>query len=260
MVMRNLLRHPGPYIGLYDLKGCADDKTLERHGRKIKVVNKRVWHVHMWCGDCAWSPDRVVYHAGKVAARELSITVTDKQRNAIMERLRSDTAWLAQQNLMDYSLLLAMRKMSREEFDRDPTATWARRGGPGELRQPLLHVGEGDEAMLVYIGIIDFLQKWTTGKQIAMCLKVLERNKATIPPKPYAERFYDHFSRNIQGGAQPLDALAQDAAASRPSEKMMNFYSCVSFEDEALKLGVETPKASRSSTQWWSCFSGICGR
>merc|ERR1712087_994104 len=69
LVMRNILTHKGPFEGLYDLKGCADDKTLQAKGRKVKAVHKRIWHLHMWCGNCAWSDDRMTYYQGKVQAR-----------------------------------------------------------------------------------------------------------------------------------------------------------------------------------------------
>ena len=40
---------------------------------------------------------------------------------------------------------------------------------------------------------IDYLQKWGPGKTIAHRVKSLERNKATIKPGKYADRFVEHF-------------------------------------------------------------------
>ena len=39
------------------------------------------------------------------------------------------------------------------------------------------------------MGIIDYLQDWTCVKNIAMAIKVCERNKATVPPAEYGARF-----------------------------------------------------------------------
>mmetsp|Transcript_67388 Transcript_67388/g.171026 ORF Transcript_67388/g.171026 Transcript_67388/m.171026 type:complete len:386 (-) Transcript_67388:113-1270(-) len=239
MVMGNILSHKGPWVGLYDLKGCADDKTLISNGRKIKVVNKRIWNVHLWCGQCAWTDDRVVYYQGKVAARGLSVTLTDEQRASVIERLKLDTAWLSGNNLMDYSLLVAMCRVRIEDLDQDAAACWARRAPPSELRFPLIHRQGKKDVMLVYIGIIDFLQQWTGAKQIAMCLKFAERNKATIPPAPYAQRFLDHFSGKMSGGAVPLEPAEETDDSEGPLA--VRFYSCSSFQDfEHPKNGIES--------------------
>lgn len=261
MVMRNLLAHKGPYVGLYDLKGCADDKTLEVNGRKVKAVNKRIWHLHMWGGECCWTEDRVTYYQGKVAARRLAITVTDEQREAIVERLKLDTAWLAANSLMDYSLLLGMCRVSRAELQSDPLLLWARSAPPGELRQPLLHLENGNDVMLVYVGIIDFLQTWTSGKRVAQCLKVMERNKATIPPTPYGQRFLEHFSRNIRGGAKAVEALPEEADEAQPElyvravSEAVSYYSCHSFEElRELSNGIDSPPAVNGV--WKSPSSG----
>jgi hypothetical protein len=42
---------------------------------------------------------------------------------------------------------------------------------------------------VLYVGIIDFLQDWTCTKNLAMAVKVCERNKATVPPDEYGARF-----------------------------------------------------------------------
>ena len=40
----------GPFQALYDLKGCADDKTLLRDGLRIKSIHKRFYKPQMWFG------------------------------------------------------------------------------------------------------------------------------------------------------------------------------------------------------------------
>jgi len=293
MVMRNILRHARPWQGLYDLKGCDDDKTLERNGQKIAVVHKRIWHVHMWCGNCTWTDDRMTYYQGKVAARSLQILLTPAQKARISKHLKLDTDWLAEEGLMDYSLLVGTKRLTRAEFEADDVARWACTGAEDELRQPMVHVveavgepgpegaGKGD-VMLVYVGIIDFLQSWTTGKKIAMYLKVMERNKATIPPAAYAERFYRHFDNALRGGAMPLhrDAIPGIKTSDiklvgvdphmqdeETQDQMRSYYSCRSNVDTrssakpprpaaiAEKAAVAAPRTPKSTCL--SCFSGL---
>ena len=50
------------YDFVYDLKGCADDKTLRNHGKSVAIVHKRFWEAHMWLGEMAWSEERKAYH------------------------------------------------------------------------------------------------------------------------------------------------------------------------------------------------------
>lgn len=264
MVMRNIIQHTGPFLGLYDLKGCADDKTMEFNGRKVKTVHKRIWHLHMWCGNCTWSDDRKKYYQGKVDARKVDIMLTAKQKMGITNCLQLDTDWLAENNLMDYSLLVGVKRMSRAEFEADKIAQFVM-GSSDELRQPLMHL-EGGDVILTYIGIIDFLQTWTFGKKVAMALKVLERNKATIPPPAYAVRFYEHFNQHIKGSAKPLDGKKEAEGTNgkwteAPSEligddaceEMNSYYSCRSTGT----MPTKRPSMSGASRSWFSCFRGV---
>lgn len=194
----------GPFKALYDLKGCADDKTVEKDGIPVKAVHKRIWNVPLWCG-VGWTPERAHYFAGKVNAREVNIGMTPAQRERFVECLRRDTAWLASKELMDYSLLVAV--VEGEAAVEKARACAGTSQGPLACR-PLFLRGSDGHAVAIQLCIIDFLQKWTTGKKIARCIKVLEFNKATIPPAPYAARFCRHFEQSavIAKGAQALEA------------------------------------------------------
>ena len=61
VAMENCLPHPGPYAGIYDLKGTNDDKTLLLNGDKVKDVHKRIWQAHLWLGKGMWSVERHRY-------------------------------------------------------------------------------------------------------------------------------------------------------------------------------------------------------
>ncbi|CAD7946169.1 unnamed protein product [Amoebophrya sp. A25] len=54
-----------------------------------------------------------------------------------------------------------------------------------------------DEVLVLSIGIIDFLQRWTAIKRVAQCVKVMERDKATIPPEAYGRRFADRMCKKF---------------------------------------------------------------
>lgn len=181
----------GPFKAIYDLKGCADDKLIVKDGRSIKAIHKRIWNVGMWLSQKTWTEERQTYFQGKVEARRAQIELTHEQRDWFLVALRRDTDWLAGHRLMDYSLLVAIKEEGSNK------ATGQQGAPPAEGLRPMSRTGPSGTKITVYIAIIDFLQYWTPGKNVARCIKSLEHNKATIPPAPYAQRFLRHFSANI---------------------------------------------------------------
>lgn len=206
--MRNAIG-PGPFGALYDLKGCADDKLIEKAGEPLKAVHKRVWNISMWCGKLTWSKERYAYHEGKREARSVDIAMPAEQRSQCLRAIDRDTAWLAQHRLMDYSLLVAIKEL--------PEVSASGGHGPSALgHRPFLHKAADGCDVAVYVTIIDYLQKWTLGKKVARCIKFTECNKATVPPASYAARFRDHFHGHIMD--LPGDVLgASSHAAKRPA-------------------------------------------
>jgi len=183
-VMRNVTGS-GPFLAMYDLKGCNDDKTLELFGRKIKAANMLISNAGRWCGYFVPQP---LYDAGtefdssKSAAARVDFVVTGNQREEVMRRIHRDTDWLAQNQLMDYSLIVGIKT-----------------GPPGFApdvqfgQSPLVRSCADGSEVAVCVGIIDFLQKWNFRKIVARSIKCCEFNKATIPPRAYAARFCDYF-------------------------------------------------------------------
>eukprot|EP00932_Pfiesteria_piscicida_P013745 SRR837773.25369.p2 GENE.SRR837773.25369~~SRR837773.25369.p2 ORF type:complete len:125 (+),score=13.33 SRR837773.25369:47-376(+) len=106
-----------------------------------------------------------------------------------------------------------------------------------------------------------------------MCLKFLEREKATIPPGPYSERFLENFKTKIKGGAVPVEHLQESESDSEDASPHVRFYSCDSgmgLLDSQLtwqaasgsSLGESSQAGSRSRTRWQTtqcmgCFSGL---
>jgi len=180
----------------YDLKGCADDKTLELDGHRIIEVHKRIWNFPLWCGQCFWSKDRLDYYAGKLRAANIVFHITPAQYAELVVWLKRDVDFLTQQGLMDYSLMVACERLPCD----GPGAELARRSFHSVNKLPFFSVYE-DELLVTHLGVIDFLQNWTCTKNIAMCIKFAERNKATVPPSEYGARFVRHFRENFQADA-----------------------------------------------------------
>jgi len=162
-VMRNVTGS-GPFLAKYDLKGCDDDKTLEVSGRKITPA------------------DTLKPNAGP---RSWNFMLTEGQREEVLNRMRRDAEWLTSHQLMDYSLIVAVKTYQGVSSDRCF----------GQL--PLIRRCADGSEVAVCIGIIDFLQKWNLKKRIARRIKFLEMDKATIPPSRYAQRFCEYFERRF---------------------------------------------------------------
>lgn len=198
----------GPFQALYDLKGCADDKTLELDGSPVEAVHKRIWNLSMWCGRCMWDETRRKYYKGKEDARHLQLPMPTEQRNQLLSELAYDMEWLASHRLMDYSLLVATKSTSSD----------------ADADKALKMVNSSGGTDLLYLSIIDFLQKWTCGKRCARGLKFAECNKATVPPRMYADRFQRHFAEVFVARELPQTigaeaGLTQIAPAAGSSDK-----------------------------------------
>jgi len=178
LVMKNEIGE-GPFESVYDLKGCADDKTQWQNGKRIPVVRKRIWKFWLWCGDCAWSKERHAYYEGKLRAQKAVIHLTESQREQVIQGLSRDVKFLAKHDLMDYSLLVATKSSTSDN---------ARAESGDGLHKLVRRRVDGSE-MVVRLAIIDWLQVWAFTKEIARAIKCLETDKSTIPPDPYGQRF-----------------------------------------------------------------------
>jgi len=208
IAMRNLTPENDYWTEKYDLKGCADDKTLVLDGRTVVPVHKRFYRADMWCS-CMWTPARWTYYKGKVNARALSFNFPFDTCQEILQCVQGDAHWLGDQGLMDYSLFLAVRRFPLKQLPGWPTVKPPDNGTATDSSQ-VRHFAmyDRDEVTLVTLAIIDFLQPWTAAKKVAKCIKSLEFNKATIPPAAYGKRFRRHFEERFRGDSRlkPLSA------------------------------------------------------
>mmetsp|Transcript_621 Transcript_621/g.1796 ORF Transcript_621/g.1796 Transcript_621/m.1796 type:complete len:326 (-) Transcript_621:33-1010(-) len=169
----------------FDLKGCADDKTLKAVGQKVEPVHKRIFMPLMWIGDLFWTKARHRYYEGKLHARETVFHVTPAAAKEIAARAKRDVAFLQDCGLMDYSLVVSYHGLPTKEAE---LCKRVYEGTSDAGAQP--YIGRDAKQLHVcYVGIIDFLQDWNWKKVAAQTIKVAECNKATIPPKAYGDRF-----------------------------------------------------------------------
>jgi hypothetical protein len=199
----------------WDLKGTSDDKTLYHDGNKVQEVHKRIWNVTMWGGQCMWSPERKNYKEKKTEAYHMSFHVSEEQQRWIGLRIRYDCEWLIEMGLMDYSLIIGESILPKHM-----SGVGVAIAGTSDLNtQPLVSASRYDGSVQVLsLGIIDFLQEYGMGKVIANKIKVLERNKSTVPPRQYGQRFMRYFDYKFSPDAltlEPDGSIRPPGSASR---------------------------------------------
>ena len=179
---------------LYDLKGTADDKTLVADGSTVYHSHKRWYNVPLMVRECfgcfrAVPVRRRRYLKGKHEAFDAPIYLTEEQREEVMTALRNDVALFEKHNLMDYSLLVAVERVPTHRIKEEATML------EGDVHNKPYVVEYGGEVLIIYFGIIDFLQSWTGGKKVAHVIKYLfaPRPISTVHPTPYAKQFIDFF-------------------------------------------------------------------
>lgn len=196
IVTLNILRYDGSFHKIYDLKGCADDRLIVNDGSKIEVVRKRIWSLHVWFG-CG-GPDRRVYKDGKLEAlHNPYIPLDSAYKQSVMKAIEYDVKFLQQFKLMDYSLLVGVLKIPKADASLEEISSTDLKPDIALYSGKPLIVKDSDYEegyqIVSYVGIIDYLQPWTPAKAIARAIKVLERNKATVLPQQYGDRFIEHF-------------------------------------------------------------------
>ena len=110
-----------------------------------------------------------------------------------MLMVKRDLQFFIKQDLMDYSMIVAIKQVDKMY------ATI-----PFENTKPCMNmynsfkVWHGDKLYIVYVGIIDFLQGWTTGKRVAHIIKCIFAPKpiSTVHPVIYAEQFENSSRRS----------------------------------------------------------------
>jgi len=206
---------------IYDLKGCADDKMMSAQGKTLEQVHKRFHNCKMHC--CKASEERRMYKAAKIKARTNHFFLHFDERKRIMAKIQSDAQFLRMKGLMDYSLIVGIKKCAVQVFE----DKYLPRGGfsvgdryGSEQMQPYYAVHttekEGKQVLAYYIGVIDFLQFWTCAKKVAHHIKCCDvKPLATVVPFEYGIRFDDYFSQKFVLSSDPTPAWLQSGRKLR---------------------------------------------
>mmetsp|Transcript_21047 Transcript_21047/g.47711 ORF Transcript_21047/g.47711 Transcript_21047/m.47711 type:complete len:344 (-) Transcript_21047:324-1355(-) len=195
---------------VYDCKGTKDDKVVVREGKGVEQVHKRFYKLSWMLGEgigIACTPEnRKIYREGKKDAFTDIHTMTAKSRQHVIDILRSDATLFEELNLMDYSVLLACVEIDLHEVD---SVVKMPKSGD-HFYAPIVTV-HGQKAKVYYFGIIDFLQVWSSKKQVAHLIKVAFAPKpiSTVPPKKYAKQFVEFFENRIQASDSATDFFEQ---------------------------------------------------
>mmetsp|Transcript_11734 Transcript_11734/g.28438 ORF Transcript_11734/g.28438 Transcript_11734/m.28438 type:complete len:388 (+) Transcript_11734:130-1293(+) len=193
VVMNNCMPPMRAVDELWDLKGCCDDKVVREGGVSVPQVHKR-WYMLHWLvaeavGDCVGilPLGRKRYKAGKTRARTQQFKLEHEDWSEVMRAVKLDVEFLRSSGLCDYSLIIG-------SLTEEAKANGVMPEFPSGLmgRQPYV-IKRGEWWVAYYIGIIDFLQGWTTGKKVAHVIKVGFAPKpiSTIQPDDYAKQFLE---------------------------------------------------------------------
>ena len=198
-------------------------------------AHKRFYNLPWMCAEsvacdagAALTPEhRRKYVAGKREAFKAKFHLTAAQRASVLSSLRDDVAFLSSDHaaggLMDYSIILGVATPPTD----DALATAEALAPPAPHAahaHPMATIHQG-QLRVHYIGIIDFLQTWTTSKQVAHLIKACcaPHPISTVPPQAYARQFMQHFEEAFKDdGAEaqpPPPAAAAAAAAKEPEEQ-----------------------------------------
>lgn len=146
---------------LYDLKGRKPKKSAER---QTMVKNSGVWKDNQL---------RRTFKLGK------------QQRDALLHSINGDAAFLSENNMMDYSLLVGVQEKEDERLSHSHELS--------ELEGQPYYSGHKE---VLFIGIIDFLSRYGAKKIAAHTLKSIvwdTSQLSTIDAKSYAERYTNYF-------------------------------------------------------------------
>jgi hypothetical protein len=216
VAMRNVLPSARGLVWhrLYDLKGNRDDKLLEEDGDGLDEVHKRCYDCHKcWYGCDGLVPfcttaGRKRYVMGKQHAYDTVFELGDVHAARLTRALRADASMLAAAGLMDYSLIVGVLLLKGAE-----------QPPPTEPGLDAYVVEQGGRTYVYYVGIIDYLQEWTTAKVAAMWIKtaVAPKPMSTVPPPLYGQQFAESLGRKFKGGGSSVSVHGHAEPAARPT-------------------------------------------
>eukprot|EP00727_Mastigamoeba_balamuthi_P004674 m51a1_g14204 putative 1-phosphatidylinositol-4-phosphate 5-kinase protein (387) ;mRNA; r:146463-147942 len=181
VVMENILPPPTCFLNeRYDLKGS----TYQREASVGELLK----------------PDRVLKDNDFLQTRQC-IALEPRRRAALLRVLCSDSSFLERHCLMDYSMLVGIRKMTQWEAALSAPEPRARQcvaltESPSPFRRDEGGFATSDSVCrggeVLYVGLIDYLQPYNTRKQVECALKFVTtggKDISVTDPVSYGKRF-----------------------------------------------------------------------
>ena len=116
------------------------------------------------------------YYQGKVDAFQGDFFhLTDSAAKLVLERIHNDTKFLAEVGLMDYSIILGVRRCPLKDYKPGVFPKGCMDGSD----QPYISIHKG-EVWAYYLGIIDFFAGMEHGKTSSSVSEVSLRTETTV--------------------------------------------------------------------------------
>lgn len=238
VVMENVfdIQHGISIHQRYDIKGSWIDRNAQKAKRGSEATCRHC-NLTFRCGvGRSVCPNRAGSHEPNVVLKDMDLTTKLRfgkvEGRKLVHQLKSDSNFLCDQGIMDYSLLLGVIEVSYQvnqqniltrdgsifmenivtgarSSDDNATSSYANGTTPRErlkqstqcLRTSEVVIGPG----FYYIGLIDILQTWNLSKRFERFVKSVLLRKdpdgiSAMAPKPYRNRFHKKLDEIIHLG------------------------------------------------------------
>ena len=181
LVMKNTLDPDWPCDAIFDLKGSTKGRRTLAGTGPVQIGDRALVGVVMKDLDFIRSSFR--------------LGLSPMSRDALLESIADDVAFLVSHKIMDYSLLLGVQKAKKQHV---PRAIRAFSHIFGALSRKISHQHESCPKQAVYfLGIIDFLQDYSLRKWFETLWRSVFNDPSSIScvdPARYGKRFFTFAS------------------------------------------------------------------
>mmetsp|Transcript_15359 Transcript_15359/g.23119 ORF Transcript_15359/g.23119 Transcript_15359/m.23119 type:complete len:971 (+) Transcript_15359:26-2938(+) len=205
VVMRNIFE-PGVDINeRYDIKGSWVNRSAA-----APMPNKRIVCRHcneMFLPSARAQCTKIVgTHEANVVLKDndlrTKISLRQEDARAVLEIIKKDSNLLADMGVLDYSLIVGVKKRNFEigQEEQRPVRPKSRGKGKNGVENNKRYASFNAKSVsgpaIYYMGIVDYLQDWSNKKKIERAAKIyLTRHDpagvSVMEPLPYRDRFQD---------------------------------------------------------------------
>ncbi|CAJ0581158.1 unnamed protein product, partial [Mesorhabditis spiculigera] len=223
------------YLGLYRLTVDGNETYLvvmrNVFGRKYNVHTKydlKGSTISRAASSKEKAKELPTYKDNDFLEANIKLSIPEDLRHQFLNMLETDTAWLAKQHLMDYSLLLGIHDVDKAAIEGKATAEYseessdelvptppdspipstgafpAQEGGP-ELDDEYYAIATAPECnvrLIYFIGLVDILTYYGVKKRTATAAKTVKygsdaENISTVKPDQYARRLCEFVTKAL---------------------------------------------------------------